>query len=145
VPNQSNENQINKQELQNQKSQRVDNENQKVNHDELSQQLHVDNQQSYSSKLAHSSNPDPDHSIKSFDKPNKDATNSRDQIKKSPDSTDPAQNDEAPTINKTDIQRQDEDLNGVESKPQDEMAGVPHDEHHLQQDKVGTEEEDEQA
>jgi len=141
VPNQSHGNQIDKQELQNQKSQRLDDQNQKVNHDELSQQIHVDNQQSHRSKLSYSSN----HTNKSFDNPNKDATNSRDQIKKSPDLTDPAQNDKAPTINETDIQRQDGDLNDLKAYPQDEMTGAPHDEHHLQQDEAATEEEDEQA
>jgi len=152
VPNRSDDDQFSKQELQNQKSQRATDRHAKTNHLELSQDTHITDRDEHGSKQLRPSN----YSTKLFDEPAKDAIQPRAQIEKSLNPIHPLQNndqnEELPIIDETGAERQDGYLNGAEGEPndlkndpQDEMVGAPHDDHPLQQDAAGAEEEDEQA
>ena len=144
VPNQSDEDQFSKQ---------ATDRHAKTNHLELSQDIHITDRDEHGSKQPRPSN----YSTKPFDEPAKDAIQPRAQIEKSLMPIHPAQNndqnEELPIINETGVEGQDGYSNGVEGEPngskndpQDEMIGALHDEHDLQQDAVGAEEEeDEQA
>ena len=152
VPNWSDGDQFGKQELQNHQSQRATDRHAKTNHLELSQDAPITDRDEHGSQQLHPSN----YSAQLFDEPARDAIQPRAHIEQSLNPIHPVQNndqnEELSIIDETGVERQDGYLNGAEGEPndlrndpQDEIVGAPHDDHPVQQDAAGAEEDDEQA